>query len=50
MGRHLGEPSYHGDAAYGKYWPAANKTFQPLDVMRRPYDIPGYDKLQKYVT
>ena len=27
-GRHMGERQWHGNAQYGKFWPAANKTFQ----------------------
>ena len=52
MGRHLGGPEWHGDAMYKRFWPAATKTFQPLDQMRRPHDIPGYpeERLKKYVS
>jgi len=49
MGRHLGRQQWHGDAQYGKFWPAANRTFQPLQQQRRPHNIPGYDRLQKFV-
>ena len=47
MGRHLGKPEWHGDAMYGRYWPAATKTFQPLDQQRRPWHIPGHDRLKR---
>lgn len=47
MGRHLGQKEWHGDAMYGQFWPAATKTYQPLSEMRRPWDIPGHDRLKK---
>jgi len=47
MGRHLGTTEWHGDAMYGKFWPAATKTFQPLDQQRRWYHIPGHDRLKR---
>jgi len=52
MGRHLGGPEWHGDAMYRRFWPAATKTFQPLDQMRRPHDIPGWpeERLKKFVA
>jgi len=48
-GRHAGERPWHGSAQYGKFFPAANKSFQPLNQMRRKHDIPGHDRLKKYV-
>lgn len=50
MGRHLGKEKWHGDSMYGDLWPAARKTFQDLDEMRRPHlDIPGMDRLKGFV-
>jgi len=50
MGRHLGKPQLHGDVQYERFWPIAGTTFQPLDQMRRPHNVPGYDRLQKFTT
>ena len=47
MGRHLGQPEWHGDAQYKKFWPASSKTFQPLSEQRRWYHIPGHDRLKR---
>jgi len=47
MGRHLGQPEWHGDAMYAKFWPTATKTFQPLSEQRRPWHIPGHDRLKR---
>ena len=51
MGRHLGGPEWHGDSMYKRFWPSASKAFQPLDQMRRPYDIPGWpeERMKKFV-
>ena len=50
MGRSLGKPEWHGDSKYERFWPAALKTLQPLDEMRRPHlDIPGMDRLKSFV-
>ena len=49
MGRVLGRKEWHGEAQHKEMWPVASKTFQPLDEMRRPFDIPGLDRCKSYV-
>ena len=47
MGRHLGTAEWHGDAMYPQFWAAATKTYQPLEQQRRPWHIPGHDRLKR---
>jgi len=41
MGRCLGQPQWHGEAKYPKVWPLASKMYQPIDSLRRPWQISG---------